>query len=439
MADQKEEKPTKSPQKTAKVFDIAEPGSTPASQTSRPVILGHNRKIKQDPMVVQESAMASDPSPNEESLKKPEHRVEPIVTESSVAEAEAEAKEEVKDKQTESIESKKFSKPIPSKGVEKAQEEITKSDESSELIDVLEGDAKNERAAELEAEAEAKKNEEIEKLIASKKYYVRTHAPAGKRNTLWVMLLIVIVIGGLVGYFIFGPGKNVWVENFSAKPATETQVQTQKTASSSPSKQAVATTATYKNQEMGITFDYPKSWKIEVGKDLDRPKIDLITLTSPVEKIKRTIDGQPIEANGYLRTKVYVENTTNSKQYSTGSYNLLSCVTDQIKIGDNFYKLGLVSSGSRPEPAQQILSKNDCQKDGGTYSLDDQFQFPTRKNTYVIVSEYLLTDEDYKKSGISDKDLQAAKIFGVRMLGADFKSTKAYTQLLTTLQSLKSL
>lgn len=239
MPAKKTTKPKKSenqePSGAPKVFDVAKPGETAADASSRPLIVGHGSIIKQDPMVVdpdpaaeskpvskrgvsiqptteiKEEAKAPDsPKPttikvlDEVSEEKPD---ESVKKEEAVVEPKAEKVEEptVEPEKTEEeiTETKETDDPKEEPAPETKPEEETVSDqpESSEVAatNALANELVAKKAAEEKAKEAAKKAEEFQSLINSKKYFVNIHQSATSGGAgKWILLLLLLLIAGAV-------------------------------------------------------------------------------------------------------------------------------------------------------------------------------------------------------------------------------------------------
>lgn len=206
--------------KPNQVFDVAKPGKTPASSTSRPVIVGHGPMLK-DPMV------------NEEE-KEDSRQTAPKISGGTIGEKVVEPpKKEDSDSVKESSKEDKATEESPEKTEEKkAEEQTTSTDSITEKIEEKEEDSsnktdnvnndedtkqdKNEVQAVNKADT-AKKNpaqskedearqKEIEKLIEEKKYFVPIGQVAKKRNNTTAVVALFIVLLAICGYLAVDAG-----------------------------------------------------------------------------------------------------------------------------------------------------------------------------------------------------------------------------------------
>lgn len=233
------EKPkvTKAKKTSAKVMDVSKPGKSTPAATSKPVIVGH--KIMKDPMVSKNST-ETDEKPEASSAPLPRKVIKPItITEdgelkqspktkqpeltvgdamaavvkqpeeipASAEEPEVPAPQEpAKPEVTPPIqESAEESSPETPPAAEKetpteepkpAEEESLGSETA--VVDAVADQAvgKKKQAPE-ESEEEKQKRENIEKLIADKKYFVPTGQVTKKRHTQWAIIVLLLLVVAL--------------------------------------------------------------------------------------------------------------------------------------------------------------------------------------------------------------------------------------------------
>jgi hypothetical protein len=206
-------KADKSKSSEKKVFDVAKPGKSAPTTTTRPIIVGHKPMI-QDPMVnaSEVSATDGDTAENEKSVsvrstKKivPLHEKETDTTESG---------EENKDKNlSDKSSSDAADKPSP-EGKGTASDAAAEEQSSTPSLDESEQAPTTNEAAAVDAfasqvtrkkdgelsEEEKKRAEAIQKLIEDKTYYVKIgQAHRSRNNTVLIILSLIIVVAvGLV-------------------------------------------------------------------------------------------------------------------------------------------------------------------------------------------------------------------------------------------------
>lgn len=207
-------KSDKSKSADKKVFDVAKPGKSAPSTTTRPIILGHKPMI-QDPMVNTSEASAEAPVSNTEqavpvrgtkkimplSEKEPDKKnAEANKADGKPAEepaANSDAKAEVA-KAEDTLAPDSSAEEQPSSPNVEAPETVPDTNEKA-AVDALANQVTRRKDGEL-SEEEIKRAEAIQKLITDKTYYLKIgQAHRGRNNTLFIILfLVVIVAAGLM-------------------------------------------------------------------------------------------------------------------------------------------------------------------------------------------------------------------------------------------------
>lgn len=421
-------KPKKTPPEDTKpkVFDVAKPSDVAAEPTSRPIIVSHGKSLQRDPMMAtDENAEAKvdvNEVPEENKLEKPkrELKLEPDAP-GQEAEGTEPAPEETPKEEEKPEEKTAIDDQLPS---------------DSAAVDALADTVSIKREEEAALEAEAKKLEEIEKVIASKQYFVKVKTAPGKRNMQWLALLVLLLAAGAAWYLLLGPGKDLWAgaEDDPAPVAAEVAAPTP-TASPAP---VVPQTNEYKSIAQGVAMTYPKSWKVAVGKDSARVGVETVTLTSDEQKMKLATEGGESEVGAYLRTTLYVLNTTSATKYPSSEVGLKLCKTEEVKIGTASYNLAFLSDAGATNPKKMLLTSGTCSRTK-PFIIDDQFQFETKKNTYSLTVEYILSDAFLKKTGVTDaSEIALSQKEGIEVSEANFKASAAYKDVQNTIQSLKT-
>lgn len=411
-------------EKPTQIIDVAKAEDTPAQATSRPVIVGHMNTMQKDPMVSVASRSGGDTllSDAEKTIvsSKPEKTIAPPTV-----------IEEPKDENVESGD-------VPADVAEEDQDQSAKSSETA-IVDALVGDVNTKKERLEQDEKEKKQNDEIQQLVNSKQYFVKTRTPANKRNLRWFFVLIILVIlAGIGWYFGMGPGKDMWAKTDTATAVSPASA----TPSAVPETPApvVEEKAAFSNPALKVGFMYPKSWKVEITKDPEFQTIDVITLTSPVEQLKTATKGAPVvSAEVYLRTRIFIENTKNTKEYASDLLKLSVCSSEDIIVGTtNLKLLFLDTKNQAPNISQVSLSPENCFAAGSVLSGNDQLQLASKSNTYVVYSEYVMSEAYIKKNGATTKEaIDLAQESGIVATKADFKAGKAFMELTDLIKSFK--
>ena len=187
--------------KSVKLFDVAKPNSSPASATSRPIIVRHNSAMKHDPMMAPtESTEESKPEPIQS------HTAPKVIP--SDKEEQALPDEPVKDSAniSEIRETKTETEPETETELEATPESVNTEPNQDDLaqpnsvvVDTLVNEVTAKRQEQKEEEALTAKYEEVEKSVASKKFFV----PIGqesrrKSNNRTLFAIILILLAGAV-------------------------------------------------------------------------------------------------------------------------------------------------------------------------------------------------------------------------------------------------
>lgn len=165
--------------KSSKLSDVSKPGETPASATSRPVIVGHSPMIKKDPMV-RDSIGDPEESKSEDDSRLPiqthEIKIEPL-KEASKTKEEPEPEEEVA-KKPKATEEKPEEEPKPKDGA----------------VEALAGEVNAKREEQKQKEAAEAKAKELEKVIESKEFFLPIGQAARRRSAFRFVLIFVALL-----------------------------------------------------------------------------------------------------------------------------------------------------------------------------------------------------------------------------------------------------
>lgn len=189
MSDTKEPKPAKP------IIDVAHPGKTAPPLTSKPVIVT-NRAILKDPMMVDESNKEPVDTPATEEPKtesKPKLDVKAGKVPISHMAKEDEATDEAKPtSDAPAADQSPSPQPPASDEAAKHEDKASSDDDVSDVPD--DGAQINEAQIDAEAAAQAKRDEQVQKLIDSKKYYVPVNAVEKRRTKRVIALGVVLAI-----------------------------------------------------------------------------------------------------------------------------------------------------------------------------------------------------------------------------------------------------
>jgi hypothetical protein len=175
-----------------KFFDVAKPGKTAPDQTSRPIIVGHGARIKQDPMVSDSST--SQPDKEETKITESKAVHEKVVAPIDEV-VDSKTKDEPKEEPKPEPEPKPEDKPSDAAVVEAVVEQAGKKKPKDAKTDEL-------------SEEEKARRKHIEKLVANKTYFLPIGQITRKknaRNSLIAIVLLAVVLGG-AAYFAYSQG-----------------------------------------------------------------------------------------------------------------------------------------------------------------------------------------------------------------------------------------
>jgi hypothetical protein len=166
------------------VFDVSKPGETAANPSSKPIIVSHKPMLKQDPMMKSEDGQDKEERKDLPKAKK-ETKIEPV--------SEIQPEDKAEDKPAEDSELDNDEKAV----VEGSP------DSGSSAIDAL-ADEVGSKKADQKARDDAKKKQiEVDKIIASKKYNLPIHDGVVARSGIGtvfinIVLSLLVVVAGVV-------------------------------------------------------------------------------------------------------------------------------------------------------------------------------------------------------------------------------------------------
>lgn len=192
----------KSPRKQSTFTDVTKPGKTAPSASSRPIIVGHKPSI-QDPMVNDENSSVEEPKMD---VKRTAPKVvEPLNSSAEQKQVVAESSKNVEASDVTDTESGIVQSGLDTDRDSEVAEmvESTDKDNSTATVDAVIGQDAKDKSKKVDKKADelAKREEEVQKLIDSKKYFVNvTPSTSNKRKKAWVLLLVVVLL--LIGAYI---------------------------------------------------------------------------------------------------------------------------------------------------------------------------------------------------------------------------------------------
>lgn len=273
--------------KEKKVMDVAKPEDAKTDIGAKPMIIGH-KSLASDPMVREEEKTQEDKT--EQIVEKPTEKIlPPSQRQKTIAQIEENmggkkaveepSKSEKKIEPVSASENLKTAEESKS-GETSTSDSGTKPDEKSELATgatetKTDQDAsKDEKNPEIDPVAiELEKQEEVRKLIESKKYFVSIkQARASNTKSLTLVLILVLVLGLMTLFYLVDTNRlDVGFKlPFSLFDNTNTATQTMqplpeetmKTPDAPKGNEQTSSndTVTYTNQDFNVSFEYPATW-----------------------------------------------------------------------------------------------------------------------------------------------------------------------------------
>lgn len=308
--------------KAKKFMDVAKkPEEATADIGTKPMIVGH--KAETDPMVRDAESPAPESVATEVKLVPPSQKLKtlaPLPKATDPTET-AESKEVTEEKVAE--------KSVTTDELSKEPAKIEKPEEKPEIDPV---------AAEME------KDEELRKLIASKKYFVSVkQARTSNPFVIVVMLILVVLLGlGTLFYLVDTEKLDLGFKlPFSLFNKKEAQSSNEAPVVSNPEQaspivaEVTRDTSAYTNTAYGVGFDYPKSWgdvKVEQINGFEDQKYEKeapyylnVTFSAQKEVELRIINGRAFEGGkDYLSPLGVVDAFVDFYQNKAFSYKKLT-------------------------------------------------------------------------------------------------------------------
>lgn len=339
-----------------RIVDVAHPGKTPASATSKPVIVG-NRPILKDPMVVDEAV------PEEEESTSPKNTGNTVIQ--PLTAPEVDKKDETKDKSPESdpepddsTDETDHSKTIAQLAEEarvkeeeqdiapKSSDDESAQEQGSETSDDAQG-APNAEISKVEEAEEARKKkqeEELQKLTDSKQYYLPINTVEKRRSKRIVAGGVLLSVLLAVAWFDIAVDAGL-LPSANSIPHTHFFKLTDSTVASAPAAKAKATnshTATisstrYISKADKATFAYPKTWKTSTTDVAGFPEWLGLEPTDAALKGQKGLFSLIYERNtgdgaGTTNTHASVETTDTSYTIASVSYRKLPSTAANVPL-----------------------------------------------------------------------------------------------------------
>jgi hypothetical protein len=169
----------------AKLFDVASPGKTPASSTSRPIIVKHGSMVARDPMVVKDEENKSAESESAKTVGR-ELKLEPVAEPEVIETAE-----------TDTNSAEKVDESAPEDNTD-VSDEVTET--GAGAVDTLINEVDAKQADKKQKKEFEERMAELEKSIESKEFFVPIGVASHRRSKRRLIgLMILILLLGLAG------------------------------------------------------------------------------------------------------------------------------------------------------------------------------------------------------------------------------------------------
>lgn len=206
----------------SKVFDVAKPGESSPSASSRPIIVNRSGSLKNDPMVTADSDSEASKDETEKSDSETIQTHEKVIVPSKEM-----IEESKKDSDNSTIENSEDETTETSKDEdgEVENKELESNDSAeSEVVDELASEVHTKAQDKKLSEEVARKQAELQKIIDSKKYYVpiRESGPSRSGRRILIVLFLVIASMAIIWFFLAGTGKVIF--NKKAAPSSTTPI-----------------------------------------------------------------------------------------------------------------------------------------------------------------------------------------------------------------------
>ncbi len=163
------------------VFDVSKPGSTPPNSSSKPIIVSHKPMIKDS--IVKEEKTDNNP---EVKLVAPSEKAE-------------ESKTVIQPLTVKIGEDPKDDKPKLENKPEEPKDNTKNTEQDKAIVDAVVSQSNDKKQKKLNEEADLENKEKIEKLIDSKKYFVKVRPAKAKRNKRTFLVFLSVILLGLIG------------------------------------------------------------------------------------------------------------------------------------------------------------------------------------------------------------------------------------------------
>jgi len=328
------------------IVDVAKPGKTAPSVTSKPVLVT-NRPILKDPMMVDEEASTDDAAATAPPLPsgakatiKPLEKSEK--TEPAKAKAVAEAEPEATDSNdvAEVAEPKESSEEVPAEA-NKADAKKDSTQQTAEEIDAE------------EVEKIAKHDAEVTSLIDSKKYFLPINSVEKRKTKRFV------VLGAVLSLFLLVAWVDVALDAGLVSANTNFHTHFFSSSTAEPTVK-LPTNKVYISPVDKTSFSYPSSWQIEKNKSTTD---ETVSVSAPQTELDANLTG----ATAIFMRNPDVNTDTNRVTIPSVTYTKLKTTSN----GKPLYLRELVQQASTGYIVRQDVVDNQGVTDGETLTVSN--------------------------------------------------------------------
>jgi hypothetical protein len=396
------------------VMDVSKPGKTPADATTRPIISGH--EIMKDPMVNEEpdkmegvtvDVKTSDDPKEEIAVPTTSHKVIQPISRSE------ENQEETKEESAETLTEEADADPKPSED-EKQETAVTEDAVVDAVLDQV-GDKKEETK---ESEEDRKRQEQVDKLVEEKKYFVPIAQERKRRNNRLVLLVLGALLPVVVG---LGLAADAGAINLGfkvpfdfIKDRSPQTTQTQATITNQP--KAEAQKVLYKSKVDALSFSYPTTWKISSQTFSGSPEFNIF---EPKPAASGQLSNIRLQFTRLAPTAGF--NSYPNQTIESLTYTDFKTGDKQLYVRELVYSSTTKQYGKRYSVMMALVDQKDMEKLGGNPSGKyNRFLAADNKTEIEFQLQDIILGDD-SKNGFST--LEKAQAFMAS--DKDYKDAKA--------------
>lgn len=247
------------------VMDVSKPGKSPANATARPIITGH--EMMKDPMVNEEPAKMEGVTEDVTSSEEKTEKAAVAPTSHKIIQPLGDAEEKPAETDEKSASEDEKSEPTEEEATEDKKEAAPPPVTDDAVVDAVLDQVGDKKEETKESEEERKRQEQVNKLVEEKKYFVPIGQINKRRNNRIVLLILGALLPVIVGLGLAADagainlGFKVPFDFIKDKSVSTTQpTQNNATSTEQP---VQPTTKKFTAKADNFSFTYPSSWVIK--------------------------------------------------------------------------------------------------------------------------------------------------------------------------------